>query len=101
MFWQITADLFPGFAQIRSLVDERIAIIHEMEIYADIRGRRIEIRRRNAGDRAPRRESGQILRDVDPVPAFVSVPHLTIVRACPDESFLNLGGCDCKNKLAI
>ena len=93
---------FQVLPKIRGLVDERIAIIHEVEVDADVCGGGIEGRRRDAGNRAPRRKSGNILGDVDPVcGAIFGVPDLTVVGAGPDESLLHLGRSDGENDFSV
>src|SRR5579862_2798187 len=101
MLRQIATDLLPGLAKIRRLVDERIAIVHEVKIDADVRRAGIEVRRSNAGDRSPGRESRDILGDVDPLPAVVRVPNLAIIRSCPDEAFFYFGWSNSKDNFSV
>src|SRR2546429_2966076 len=42
VFRKISHDRLPGFAKVRGLIDEGIAIVHEVKIDADVRGGGIE-----------------------------------------------------------
>jgi len=53
MFRQIAADLFPGFAKICRLINERVSVIHHVKIDGDISSAGIKIRRSNAADGSP------------------------------------------------
>src|ERR1700732_3791228 len=95
MLRQIAADRFPGFAKIRGLVKERIPVIHQMKIDGDISSAGIKIRRSNAADGSPYRQSRNILGYVRPIGGAVfRIPKLTVVRARPDQTFLDLGRGD-------
>src|SRR5579863_8657940 len=72
-----------------------------MEINTDVCGCGIKIRRRDARDRAPRREIRNTLRDVGPVGPISCVPHLPIVGACPDKSLLNFGRRNCEDDFSV
>src|SRR5579863_3221469 len=72
-----------------------------MEINTDVCGCGIEIRRRNARDRAPCREIRDTFRDVGPVGSVSCVPHLTIVGACPNKSLLNFGRRNCEDDFSV
>src|SRR6202030_3195566 len=98
MFREITGDSLPSFAKIRGLVDERITIIHEMEVNADVCRGWIKGRRRDTGNRSPGRKRRNIFSYVDPVcGAVFRVPDLAVVGASPDESFLHVGSSDGEN----
>ncbi len=83
-------DIGPGGAVIGGLEDERIAIVHQMRVDRCVRGARIEERRLDAGDRAPHRQTFDVLRHVVPMRAGIArVPDLPVVGAGPDQSLLD------------
>ena len=99
---QVAIDPLPGLAVIGRLVDERVAVVREMQIDADIGAGRIKARGRNAGDRAPGWKTRHLAGDVDPAARRVfAVPDLAVIGAGPDESLLNLGGRDRKHDFAV
>ena len=51
MLGQIAGDRLPGLAEVGGLVDQRIAVVHQVEIDADVGRAGIEVRRLDAGDR--------------------------------------------------
>src|SRR5258708_3661431 len=102
VFREISSDRLPRFTEVARLVYKRITIVHEVKINADVRRGGIERRRRDASYRAPRRQPRKALRDVDPIcRAVFRVPHLTIIRSCPDQSFLDLGGSNREDDFSI
>src|SRR5205807_10246370 len=93
MFRKISRDRLPGFAKVRGLMDEGIAIVHEVKIDADVGGSRIKRRRGDAGDRPKRRQSGYAFRDVGPIGrAVLGVPDLAVIRSCPYQTLMIFGG---------
>src|SRR5215467_655180 len=99
---QSVTDLLPRLPEIRRLVNERRAIVHQVKIDSDVSGAWIEVRRIDFPHRAPLRHTLNVLRDVGPFPAAVArVPDLSVVGAGPDETALNFGRSDREHELAI
>ena len=99
---QAAGDFRPGSAEIGGLVDERLAIVHQVIIHRNIRSARIEERRLNAGDGPPRRHPRNVLRHVIPVRAGVfRVPDLAVVGTRPDQAFLHRRRSNRKHNFAI
>src|SRR6476620_9211898 len=95
-------DLLPRRAEVGRLVDERLAVVVQMEVHDDVRGARIEVTGFDLADRAPRRKARDVLRDVGPLAAAVTrVPDLAVVGAGPDETALDLGRRDREHDLAV
>src|SRR5437879_400593 len=102
MLRQISGDGFPRFAEVGGLVNERIAVVHQMEVDADVGSGWVKSGRRDAGDRAPGRQAGNALSDIRPGGGAVfCVPNLAVVGAGPDEPLLDLRRCDRKDDFAV
>ena len=102
MFRKISRDRFPGFSKVRSLVDERIAVVHEVKIRADVGRGGIKSRRSDTGDRPQGWQPGNILRYICPIcSAILGVPDLTVIRSCPDQTLLNFRRRDGEHNFAI
>src|SRR5215469_5381661 len=98
---QVSGDLLPGPSHVSGLVEERITVIHQMEINADVSGACIETGRRDARNRAPWGKSTDVLGDIDPLTAIVGVPNLAVVGSGPYESFLHRRGRDRENDFSV
>src|SRR5690348_12486627 len=101
MLGQIIGDVLPCLPHVRRLVDKRISIIHKVEIDAHVGSTRFKAGGRDAGNSAPRRESVNVLGDVDPLTTIVGMPNLSVVGPSPDESFLHRRGSDRKNYFSV
>ncbi len=82
-------DQLERLAVVGGAVDERIAVVHLVEVHRHVGRARVVARRRDAADRAPRRQPGHVLRDVGPRLAVVA-RHLqqAVVGAGPDQALL-------------
>src|SRR5690242_19139765 len=65
-FGKRVADLAPGLAEIRGLIEPRIAVVHHVEVDCDVRRPGVEVRRFNLGHDTPDGESGDVLSDIIP-----------------------------------
>ena len=80
-------DRLPRLAVIGGLVDERVAVVHLVEVDGQVGGARVVARRLDVADRAPRRQVGNVLRHVRPgLPAVARELHLAVVGAGPDQA---------------
>src|SRR6185437_6630690 len=70
--------------------------------HADVRRAGIEVRRLDAGDRAPCGHAGHVLTHIGPVTAAIAgIPNLAVVGAGPDQALLNLRRGNGEDHLAI
>ena len=82
-------DQLPRLPVVGRPVDERIAVVHLVEVHGEVGRAGVVARRRDAAHRAPRRQAGQVLRDVGPGLAAVARElHQAVVGAGPDEPLL-------------
>ena len=73
-----------------------------MMVDAHVRRSGVKVRRLDPRDCAPRRQVPDISRDIRPVRAAIfRVPDQTIVRARPNQTFLNFRGRDRKHDFAV
>ena len=99
---QAVADLLPALTEIGGLVDERLAIVHQVQIDDHVGRARIEDGRLDLPHRAPGRQARDVPGDVVPLRAGITgVPHLTVVGAGPDQPALNRRRRDRKHQLAV
>ena len=95
-------DRRPRAAVIRRLVNERIAVIHLMEVHGDVGRARFVARGLNIAHRSPVGKIRNILRDVGPILSAVARDlHESVVRACPDHTRLFRGLRDGENRARI
>ena len=91
----------PRLPEVGGLVDEGIAVIHQVVIHREIGGSGVKVRWLNAADSSPRRNF-EILGYINPMTAAIlCVPDLAVIGAGPNQTFLQRRRCDCKNHLAI
>ena len=86
----IPAEIGPGLAIIRGLIDERIAIVHLVQIDRDVARPRIITGRLDVGERSERRQVQDVLGDVCPVLSGVAGDlQLAVVGPGPDAALLD------------
>ena len=86
---QIAGNRLPGAAIIRRLVNERIAVVHLVQVHGDVRRAVVVARRFDIGDSSPRRQVGDVRGHVRPSCAGIARDlNLTVVRPGPDHPLL-------------
>ena len=82
-------DRLPGLAVILRFVNKWIAIVYLMEIDGKVSCAGVVARRFDVAHCSPRRQVGNVLRDVSPCLATIACQlHDSIIGACPDQTTL-------------